>query len=115
MLTIKPVAIAILAAALSIGYPQISFAQEFKSAEFLEWPRKSQTFYFQTAIGMAGFIVSMRDKPTARCLENWYFSDTDAAEETILETMRRFPEYHPRGVIVAVLQKQCGALGPGEG
>lgn len=107
---------AIIAAAMAAALGASSVqAETFTSAQFLEWPRKSQSSYFRTSIGMAGFIVSMRDKPKARCLENWYFSDAAAAEDTILATMRRFPEFHPRGVIVAVLQKQCGPLGPDGG
>lgn len=94
-----------------IAVPQAR-ADEFTSAEFLKWPRENQSAYFSVSIGMAGFIVSMRDKPKARCLEDWYFKDTTRAEDAILSTMRRFPEFHPRGVLVAVLQKQCGELGP---
>lgn len=92
------------------SYPQFAVAEEFTSAQFLAWPAESQHSYIHTSIGMAGLIVSLRDKPKARCVENWYVGDTAAAEAAILEAMRRFPTYNPRGVIVAVLQKQCGSL-----
>ena len=106
------IAAAVMTVALSASSVR---AETFTSAEFLKWPRANQSAYFSVSIGMAGFIVSMHEKPKARCLEDWYFKNTDAAENTILETMRQHPEFHPRGVIVAVLQKRCGKLGPNSG
>lgn len=96
---------------VALFYPQFVKADEFTSAQFLEWSRDSQISYIHNAIGMAGLIVSLRNKSKARCVENWYVADTDAAQHAILAAMQRFPSYNPRGVIVAVLQKQCGPLG----
>ena len=83
-------------------------AETFKSADFLKWKRESQRFYLDASIGMAGLIASFNDKESARCVEDWYFTDQAKAEDVILDAMKRFPDYHPRGVIVAVLQKACG-------
>lgn len=92
----------------ALGFPQISSADEFTSATFLEWPRDSQRGNFQASIGMAGFIARQNDSTHGECLERWYFGDTDRAEASILEAMRKNQQYHPRAVIVAMLQKACG-------
>ncbi len=90
--------------------PQNAIAGVFKSSEFLTWKRNSQDFYIRTSIGMAGLIATRNDKAHGKCLDDWYFSDEDAANEAILDVMREHPDYHPRGVILAVLEKRCGSF-----
>ncbi len=82
----------------------------FKSADFLKWKRASQEFYIRTSIGMAGLIAARNDKAHGNCLEDWYFSDEKAANDQIISVMRAYPDYHPRGVIVAVMEKRCGPI-----
>jgi len=91
-------------------WPSATAAETFTSKEFLTWPNNSQRGYFQASIGMAGLIVGENNKTQARCIERWYFENQDAAEAAIRETMERFPNYHPRGVIAAFLEKQCGSF-----
>ena len=84
-------------------------AQEtFKSSEFLSWDRDNQEFYIRTSVGMASLIIAQTDEQDSRCIDTWYTSDMDAAHQYIFEQMRRFPSYHPRGVILAVMEKKCG-------
>ncbi|MEM9375601.1 MAG: hypothetical protein AAGA72_05235 [Pseudomonadota bacterium] len=83
------------------------------SADVLTWAIESQDAYFQTSIGMAGVVASQNEGPTARCVDDWYFKDRATRQrrnDFIRETMRRFPDYHPAGVILAVLEKQCGSF-----
>ena len=82
----------------------------FKSSEFLKWKRSSQEFYLDATIGMAGLIASQNDKEQGKCIDSWYIDDHAAAIDYILDTMRRAPDYHPRGVIAAVIEKKCGDL-----
>ncbi len=96
---------AVLIAAI---YPHTSFGKQFTSAEFLEWPRESQKGYFQSAIGMAGFIALENDQTHGKCLENWYLKNAVQTENLILETMRKNRAYHPRAILVALMQKACG-------
>ena len=104
-------AVLAIAGGLTCGFgPQLSAAETFKSSEFLKWPLNSQSFYFRTAIGMAGLIASYNDKKHARCIEGWYFDDTPKAEASLRQAMQKFGEYHPRGVILAVLKKACGSF-----
>lgn len=85
-------------------------AEKFESSSFLEWPRDSQEFYFRTSIGMAGLIAGRNDEAQGNCLSNWYFLDQKKATDHILDVMRMYPDHHPRGVILAVLEKRCGKL-----
>ncbi|MET1414385.1 hypothetical protein ABVF61_19085 [Roseibium sp. HPY-6] len=89
-------------------YPHATYAETFKSAEFLKWKRESQNFYIDANIGMAGLIAAQNDKKHAECLEGWYWDDKVKSIDFILKSMRDFPDYHPRGVILGVLEAQCG-------
>lgn len=95
-------------------YPQSNVRAEagesFKASKFLTWERESQNFYIGTSVGMALLIAAQNDKAQASCLENWYYSDQVTKNNFILKTMERVPDYHPRGVILAVLEKQCKPL-----
>ena len=81
-----------------------------RASEFLTWKYKSQAFYIETSIGMASLVAAQNDKAHAKCLEAWYYEDEDAGNRFILDTMRTHPDYHPRGVILGVLQKKCGSF-----
>lgn len=100
-----------IAAALIVSiYPQISVAKEFTSADFLKWEPESQSFYFRTSIGMAGLIAGLNNDQQAKCIDDWYFADMKNAEKVMIGVMRDNSSYHPRGVILGVLQKKCGAF-----
>lgn len=98
-----------LAAAVSFA-PDAARSQMFTSEEFLTWDRDAQGFYFQTSIGMAGLIAAQNDKAQADCIDRWFFADQDTAHDFIVGAMRKFPEFHPRGVILAVIEKKCGSM-----
>lgn len=59
---------------------------------------------------MAGLVVSANDAVKAKCIERWYFKDVAKAEIRLRGAMKRFPNYHPRGVIAAVIEKECGSF-----
>lgn len=98
------------AALLALTYPQTGLAETFKASDFLKWQLKSQTTYIRTSVGMASLIAGRNSKQQGECLDEWYFNDTPLRDRFILDTMKRVPDYHPRAVILAVLEKQCGSL-----
>ena len=108
MFKIKYSVFAILLFSIAYSYPQSSHSEMFKSSEFISWQRDSQEYFIRISIGMAVLIADQNDKTQAACLSDWFGKDEAAAYNRILETMKRFPDYHPRGVILAVAEKQCG-------
>lgn len=105
----------VIALAIGLGllggfYPQNSLAEIFKSADFLKWSVKNQSFYFRTSIGMAGLVAGRNDKRQGKCIDGWYFANQDKAHEEIVSVMEKHPAFHPRGVILAILEKKCGKL-----
>lgn len=110
MIMLKTRFIASVIAALLLICPQAYADDIFKSSEFLKWSEGNRSLYIRTSVGMAGLISGYNDEEHAKCLESWYFSDEKKANEEIYDTMRKFSEYHPRGIIVAVLKKQCGTF-----
>ena len=64
------------------------------------------------AIMMAGGIAAINTEDQGACIYRWYFDeDVHAARKKIQATMQDYPDVPPSGVIIAVLQKQCGSLG----
>lgn len=99
----------VLVAALAVTIPCIpAYAEAFKGSEFLKWERDNQEFYMRTSIGMAILIADQNDKAHGKCVNDWFSKDEQGAYNYILENMRRFPEFHPRGTILAAMEKQCG-------
>jgi len=91
------------------GFPQVSAAEEiFKSSEFLTWDRKNQEFYIETSVGMAGLVALQINKQHSQCISDWYYHDEEKAMQHILSVMSDYPDFHPRGVILAVIEKKCG-------
>ena len=95
------------------GSTPSAHAESFTTGQFLTQGRQSQETYIGISLTMAGAITAQTNPGVARCLNDWYFADSGRRAERIdyiLETMRKYPEYHPSGVIVAVIKKVCGSL-----
>lgn len=82
----------------------------FKAEDFLTWERENQEYYFQVSIGMASLIAARNEKSQGDCIDNWFFKNRTEASDEILTVMRQYPENHPAGLVLAVLQKHCGTF-----
>jgi hypothetical protein len=82
----------------------------FKSSKFLTYPAESQKGYISTAVMMAGSIAAQNKQEQARCIDGWAAQHDATGFRPVVEAMQRFPDYHPAGVILAVLQKACGSF-----
>jgi hypothetical protein len=95
--------------ALTLAYPQkVSAEDVFKSSSFLTWDYESQAFYIRTSVGMTSLIVGRNNEAHGKCVDSWYYSDEEKGNEYIFSVMQEHPEFHPRGVILAALEKKCG-------
>lgn len=86
-------------------------AGAFTSEDFLSWAPQNQAFYIEASVGMASLIAGQRDTAQGRCIDDWYYGDEAEGTAAILGVMRENPRYHPRGIVLAVLQKRCGPIG----
>lgn len=89
-------------------------AGTFTSAEFLTQSEAAQTSFIEISITMAATIAAQSRPEIARCLNDWYFADREqrpARIASIKSAMRTHSEFHPSGVILAVMQKACGSFG----
>ena len=80
----------------------------FKSSEFLTWDKEGQGFYIRTSVGMAGLIVGQTSKAQGKCIDDWFVSEEQAGYSNVLNLMRQYPAYHPRGVLLSIMEKRCG-------
>lgn len=100
-----------LASLCTIVCTQAGTADEaFKSSKFLTYPAESQKSYIGSSVMMAGVIAARNAPQQARCIDDWSAKNSSASYPTVVEAMKRFPDHHPTGVIIAVLQKACGSF-----
>lgn len=101
-------------AILLASYPQPSGAQGFTGAEFATWSEASQDGYIQTSVTMAAVIAAQVNGEVAGCLDAWYAPGQPVQSERnalIRSFIAEHADFHPSGVILAVLQDACGPIG----
>lgn len=61
---------------------------------------------------MAAVVLAQVQPDKARCINTWYFENDDLTARNT--ELRRFiaenQSYHPSGVILAVIARECGSL-----
>ncbi len=88
-----------------------SYADDkFSAADFLAWPDKSRSSYVLSALMMANMIAVENDKKQSDCIGDWYFTNRDEKDDYIDGVMEKYPDHHPIGILMAVVEKQCGSF-----
>lgn len=95
---------------LAFSTPVKAEDNTFTSAEFLKWKESSQDFYIEACAGMAAFIAAQIEgsKNQARCISKWYYKDETESNAFIRSVMNEHAEFHPRAIVLGVLEKRCG-------
>ncbi len=91
-----------------------SYAKETTVREFLTWERSAQDSFFSISILTAATIATQIKPELAGCISEWYSVGNDGINERhaeVLAVMEQYPDLIPTGIVVAVLQKQCGTFG----
>jgi len=83
---------------------------KFRSAEFLKWSDAERKSYIATSVLMAVVIAGDNNPEQNKCIKRWLADNDGAGFPTVKAAMARFPEHHPTGVVVAVLEKACGSF-----
>jgi len=84
--------------------------QTFKSSDFLEMKDTARTSYIAASASMAGVIASQNNGKQATCIDRWVATHQTNGYRSVLQAMRRFGDYHPQAVILAVLREACGTF-----
>lgn len=94
-------------------HPQVLLAEGFTGEDFGNWEQPAQDSYIQISITMATIIAAQAEGGTSQCLDTWYTAGTQTASrrnDAIRASIAQYPDFHPSGVILAVLQKECGEI-----
>lgn len=86
---------------------------QFTGEEFLTWDRVNQDSFIEVSVTMAGIVSGRARKDISRCIDEWYSLEDETRRmrnDFILKIISENPTYHPQGVILAVLEEQCGSL-----
>lgn len=87
--------------------------QQVSPRPLQEWSVEGQKSYVRTSMLMASVIASQTDKNLEKCLADWYAKTEEIArkrEEQILGILRQNPEHMPAAIILAIIEKKCGAF-----
>ena len=82
----------------------------FKSSKFLTYSAEAQANYISTSAVAAASIAALNSQSQGKCLGDWVSKYRAGGYQPVLEAMRKYPDDHPTGLILAVLQKECGAF-----
>lgn len=91
-------------------YSGKAFAEGFKSSNFLTYPQATQKNYISTSAMMAGVIATQNNSNQATCIDSWIAKHRKNAFQATIDIMKKYPDYHPQGVILGILQKACGSF-----
>lgn len=91
------------------------YAQDgYTSADLLERPIEAQNAHIQVSVMMIGVVATQIRPDIAHCVNDWYGGDQmGQRNEFIRSVMREHSDFHPAGVILAVVQRQCGHFADG--
>lgn len=85
-------------------------AQEsYTSADLLERPIEAQNAHIQVSVMMIGVVATQIRPDIAHCVNDWYGGEQmGQRNEFIRSMMLEHSEFHPAGVILAIVQRECG-------
>lgn len=115
----KSIAFAALVASLGLhascaaSEREKSRAEGFTGHDFLTWERTNQDSYIETSVSMTAIVATQGRQDIATCIDKWYSIEPEIRQDrhdNILRILRENPAFHPQGIILAVLQKQCGSF-----
>jgi hypothetical protein len=89
---------------------QQSYAQGIKNSDFLELPPEEQKFFLSGAIDTLGHVAFQRNEAKGKCIFDWYFNKVDNSKQNgvIFASFKKYPEYTPSSILIALTEKQCG-------
>ena len=80
--------------------------------DFMQGTPASRSVWLDAAVLMTGHVIFLRDEQQGRCIWDWYYNNPDAAQDLIYRSMEAHPDSTPTGVLIALMQRECGTLMP---
>lgn len=101
--------------AIALLLPQVLSGETFAAKTVLEWTHDAQDSYFNTSVGMTAIVAAQTGQhgAIADCINNWYWDEAGAKPEVndeLRNVFGRLPDFHPQALILALVEKNCGAF-----
>lgn len=98
---------------LALSFPQLAAAEGegFTSAAVLEWSEEQQLSLLRSSVTMIALVAMQRDDTNhiARCLDTWFEEGRMQTKlDGFRDAMTRYPDHHPQGIIMVLVEKECG-------
>ncbi|MCF6354798.1 MAG: hypothetical protein L3J26_06800 [Candidatus Polarisedimenticolaceae bacterium] len=105
----KSISLFILLAIFNNGLVQ---ATAVKNSEFLKFTKSQQHWWYAGAVESIGHLVFLHDEEKAQCIWNWLPSDPKRKKDLLIKSFRKYPDYTPTSILIALLKRDCGSLLP---
>ncbi len=86
-------------------------AEDFTNKDFLTLQEAHQKFWIQGAVDALSQVAAAKANETGRCVMEWYYGPKHAARNgLILASMEKYPDAHPRAIVLALIERACGVI-----
>lgn len=85
-------------------------ANSFTGKDFVALTEGQQHWWIAGAIEGIGHMVFLQDEAKAQCVWNWFPSDPDGKKALLLSHMKNHPDRAPSGILIILIQRECGKL-----
>lgn len=92
-------------AVLAVSFAGSAMAQDPQNANFQAFSSDGQKGYIGASIAMAQTLLS---KTQADCIGSWAKANEPNGYKEVVAAIKKYADYHPSGVIAAIIEKQCG-------
>jgi hypothetical protein len=89
-------------------YPQTALGEGFKNKDFLKLENNEKKYWLLASIETLWQVEALKNKKTAQCIADWYYKDVANKNALLLASMRKYPNYAPIAILVALTEKSCG-------
>ena len=91
------------------GFNTPAWAEGFKNKDFLKLEDNEKKIWLLASIETLWQIEALENKKTAQCISDWYYKDVANKNAQILGSMKKYPDYAPIAILVALTEQSCGS------
>lgn len=97
---------------LAVFYCAQAQADTLKNSDFLKLTEAQQHWWYAGAFESIGHMVFLHDEQKAQCVWNWLPTEPEKKKELLQKSFEQYPDHSPTSILIALLQRNCGALLP---
>lgn len=90
----------------------VAQADSLTGSKFLKLSKDQRNWWYSGAYMAIGHLVYLHDKKKAQCVWNWLLVEPARKQSILKKSLKKYPEQSPTNIVIALLERDCGALLP---